>query len=140
MGNFRSKDKKEYGSWPISRVLSRTIIHLRYLSPNTFSDLPKSFCGSQNTDFYLVLLRVGFTLPQTLPLARCALTAPFQPYLKRRYIFCCTFRRLAPPRRYLALNPMEPGLSSSFQKRLSSQLPGREYQLFNSILKVKSLF
>ena len=30
----------------------------------------------------------------------------------RRYIFCGTFRRLAPPRRYLALWPMEPGLSS----------------------------
>jgi len=29
-----------------------------------------------------------------------------------RYIFCGTFRRLAPPRRYLALCPVEPGLSS----------------------------
>jgi hypothetical protein len=29
---------------------------------------------------YLVLLRVGFTLPPTLPPARCALTAPFHPY------------------------------------------------------------
>ncbi len=31
---------------------------------------------------YLVLLRVGFTLPQLLPAARCALTAPFHPYRK----------------------------------------------------------
>ena len=30
---------------------------------------------------YLVLLRVGFTLPPTLPAERCALTAPFHPYL-----------------------------------------------------------
>ena len=30
---------------------------------------------------YLVLLRVGFTLPPLLPAARCALTAPFHPYL-----------------------------------------------------------
>src|SRR5690606_3393530 len=30
----------------------------------------------------------------------------------RRYTLCCTFRRLAPPRRYLALCPAEPGLSS----------------------------
>ena len=30
---------------------------------------------------YLVLLRVGFTLPPTLPPGRCALTAPFHPYL-----------------------------------------------------------
>jgi len=29
---------------------------------------------------YLVLLPVGFTLPQLLPIARCALTAPFHPY------------------------------------------------------------
>ncbi len=30
----------------------------------------------------------------------------------RRYTLCCTFRRLSPPRRYLALCPVEPGLSS----------------------------
>jgi hypothetical protein len=30
---------------------------------------------------YLVLLTVGFTLPLELPPARCALTAPFHPYL-----------------------------------------------------------
>src|SRR5437763_117411 len=29
---------------------------------------------------YLVLLRVGFTLPPSLPPERCALTAPFHPY------------------------------------------------------------
>jgi len=29
---------------------------------------------------YLILLRVGFTLPLLLPRARCALTAPFHPY------------------------------------------------------------
>ena len=29
---------------------------------------------------YLVLLRVGFTLPRPLLSARCALTAPFHPY------------------------------------------------------------
>ena len=32
----------------------------------------------------------------------------------RRSAFCCTFRRLAPPRRYLAPCPAEPGLSSAF--------------------------
>ena len=31
----------------------------------------------------------------------------------RRSAFCCTFRRLAPPRRYLAPCPVEPGLSSA---------------------------
>jgi len=29
---------------------------------------------------YLVLLRMGFTLPTMLPARRCALTAPFHPY------------------------------------------------------------
>lgn len=33
---------------------------------------------------YLVLLRVGFTLPLMLPPARCALTAPFHPYRPSR--------------------------------------------------------
>ena len=54
-------------------------------------------------------------MPLLLPVARCALTAPFHPYRvtsDRRYIFCGTFRRLTPPRRYLAPCPMEPGLSS----------------------------
>lgn len=38
--------------------------------------------------------------------------------------FCCTFRRLAPPRRYLAPCPVEPGLSSAFFRmtRLSGRL------------------
>gem|GEM_PF-5738021 len=31
---------------------------------------------------------------------------------RRRYLFCGTFRGLAPPRRYLAPCPVEPGLSS----------------------------
>jgi hypothetical protein len=73
------------------------------------------------------LLRVGFTLPRLLPGARCALTAPFHPYPDEsgRYIFCGTFRRLTPPRCYLAPCPMEPGLSSAArrQQRLSGRLP-----------------
>ena len=37
----------------------------------------------------------------------------------RRFIFCCTFRRLTPPRRYLAPCPQEPGLSSTFREKCS---------------------
>ncbi len=78
-------------------------------------------------DSYLVLLRVGFSLPRLLPIVRCALTAPFHPYLlpkeSRRYIFCGTFRRLSPPRRYLAPCPVEPGLSSLCINR--ERLPDR---------------
>ena len=36
---------------------------------------------------YLVLLRVGFTLPRLLPAARCALTAPFHPYPPKRAVY-----------------------------------------------------
>src|SRR5690348_475808 len=35
----------------------------------------------------------------------------------RRSALCCTFRRLAPPRRYLAPCPAEPGLSSTLARR-----------------------
>jgi len=43
----------------------------------------------------------------------------------RRYIFCCTFRRLAPPRCYLAPCPVEPGLSSLFYIYRIARLPGQ---------------
>ena len=70
---------------------------------------------------YLALLQVGFTVPALLPRTRCALTAPFHPYRPpwltprqlRRSALCCTFRGLTPPRRYLAPDPLEPGLSST---------------------------
>ena len=38
----------------------------------------------RNTLRYLGLLRVGFTLPLPLLVARCALTAPFHPYHRHR--------------------------------------------------------
>ncbi len=107
-------------SQPVSRVLSRMTIHLGHMSPCASSDLPGDRadhtrpCGPSP---YLVLLRAGFTLPPLLPGARCALTAPFHPCLfrkeHRRSVLCGTFRGLAPPRRYLAPCPMEPGLSST---------------------------
>ena len=66
---------------------------------------------------YLVLLRAGFTVPQTV--TSCAVRSyrtlsPLPAYrgMLRRFTFCCTFRGLTPPRRYLALYPVEPGLSS----------------------------
>ncbi|GEM_PF-6878067 len=47
----------------------------------------------------------------------------------RRFALCCTCRRLAPPRRYLALCPMKPGLSSPClrKRRLPSQLRAGVY-------------
>ena len=74
------------GSRPVSRVLSKAAIHLRRTSPYACSDLPGSGAGHAWSPAgdplpYLVLLRVGFTLPPVLPPARCALTAPFHPCL-----------------------------------------------------------
>ena len=67
---------------------------------------------------YLALLRVEFTVPRTV--ARRAVRSyrtlsplPDPTYAgHRRFALCCTGRGLAPPRRYLAPCPVEPGLSS----------------------------
>src|SRR3989449_3243968 len=66
---------------------------------------------------YLALLRLGVTVPRPLPAARWALTPPFHPYpwIKGRSVFCGPIRRLAAPRRYLAVCPTELGLSSMRQ-------------------------
>ena len=53
----------------------------------------------------LGLLRVGFTVPLPLLVARCALTAPFHPYRDRsrwRFAFCGTFPELTLAGRYPA--------------------------------------
>ena len=109
-------DIRRKTSSPISRVLSGTVIHLGSASPQTSSNLPESSAG--HAIGFLFGLAPGGVYHRRglLPATRCALTAPFQPYRRpkalRRYTFCCTFRRLAPPRRYLAPCPAEPGLSS----------------------------
>ena len=43
--------------------------------------------GSRLTYPYLVLHWMGFTLPLLLPIMRCALTAPFHPYLNEAVYF-----------------------------------------------------
>jgi hypothetical protein len=124
------------GSRPVSRVLSRTVIHLGRTSPCASSNLPGSPRGPRvagEPACFPIWSCSEWGLPcrEPLPAARCALTAPFHPCRRcpeaalGRYVFCGTFRRLAPPRRYLALCPVEPGLSSPAMKpeRLSSRLP-----------------
>src|SRR4029077_8223360 len=53
---------------------------------------------------YSVLLPGGFALPLLLPGPRCALTAPFHPYLEnpRRFAFCGTVPGVAPAGGYPA--------------------------------------
>ena len=118
------RQRKGKGSRPISRVLSRTIIPLGYTSPCTSSDLPGSCVGHAlqlalraslfdlaPSGVYRAVEcchRRGALLPHPFTLTG------FTRVMLRRFTFCCTFRGLAPPRRYLALCPMEPGLSSTY--------------------------
>src|SRR5580692_2644928 len=71
---------------------------------------------------YLVLLRVGFTLPPSLLPERCALTAPFHPYSAAcaagRYVLCGTGR----PR---ALTPASRTLSGTLPCGVRTFLPRR---------------
>ena len=108
---------------PVSRVLSwerhssGTHITVRLKRPTRWLDRADPHF-SRSTPAYLVLLRGGFTMPVLLPVRRWALTPPFHPCLipsrgHRRSALCCTFRRVAPPRSYLAHCPGEPGLSSA---------------------------
>ncbi len=80
-----------------------------------------SACCNSSTLPYLVLLRMGFTLPPMLVGAvrsyRTISPLPDEETLARRYIFCGTFRGLTSPRRYLASCSMEPGLSSNPHRR-----------------------
>ena len=57
---------------------SRTHIAMRLKQPT------RAQRGQRHMNTYLVLLRVGFTLPLVLPLTRCALTAPFHPYFSKK--------------------------------------------------------
>jgi len=68
-------------SWPISRVLSWTVIHLGQQSLTGSSSLPGFSTG--RTMWTPIWPCSGWSLPchGLLPAARCALTAPFHPYL-----------------------------------------------------------
>jgi len=78
-------------SWPVSRVLSAATssgmtIHLGRPLPDASCNQPGRRPGNRpehrcSRHPYSVLLPVGFAVPPPLPDARCALTAPFHPYL-----------------------------------------------------------
>jgi len=115
LGNFEEK----WRSRPISRVLSWTVIPLGAASPLRSSSLPGPDAGHVMRSLF-GLAPGGVCRAGLLPGSRCALTAPFHPCHasedRSAVSFCCTFRRLAPPRRYLAPCPVEPGLSSAFHE------------------------
>ena len=89
-------DCKKFTSRPVSRVLfgrqalrddhsSGTYVTARLKQPTRMTHLETSVVLQSKlrapSHPYLVLLPVGFALPLLLPIARCALTAPFHPYL-----------------------------------------------------------
>jgi len=67
-------------SQPISRVLSWTIIHLGQVSPLASCDLPESSAGHTNGFLFGLAPSGVYHRRKLLPVARCALTAPFHPY------------------------------------------------------------
>src|SRR5215471_16138156 len=69
------------GSRPVSRVLSRAAIPLGCASPRLSSDLPGSSCGHTRRSPIRSCSGWGLPCRSVLPPARCALTAPFHPYL-----------------------------------------------------------
>ena len=138
-----SREAPAWGSWrspdsirirrrgTISRILfpaphpkapnQATTIPLAPPSLAESSDLPGGFGRAVlMTPPYLVLLHAGFSLPSALRRTRCALTAPFHPYLAEarvaceggRYVFCATFLQVALTGGYPAHCPLEFGLSS----------------------------
>jgi hypothetical protein len=124
------RQTKRRRSRPVSRVLSRTIIPLESPSPATSSGLPGSAGGHPLPLAwrlpYLALLQVGFAVPPNVATGavrsyRTVSPLPASLLTLRRSIFCCTFRRLTPPRRYLAPCPQEPGLSSPFREKCSDR-------------------
>ena len=115
-------------SRPVSRVLSGTVIPLGRTSPSGSSDLPGNDAGRAIVPLFDLAPGGVCRAARRCPRARCALTAPFHHHhaprkAVRLSALCCTFRRLAPPRRYLAPCPVEPGLSSA--RLRATRLSGR---------------
>ena len=80
-GVGESGENRKKLSQPISRVLSWTIIHLGITSPLCSSDPPESNARHAERIPIWSCSRWGLPCRLVLPLTRCALTAPFHPYL-----------------------------------------------------------
>jgi hypothetical protein len=97
--------------------------------PRPQATYPEAHAGQRELPPYLVLLRTGFTrtggvapaagelLPRHFTLTRLSGLRPSD----RRYIFCCTFRRVSPPGRYPAYCPC--GVRTFLYRRKERQRP-----------------
>ncbi len=115
---------EESGSQPVSRVLSRTVIHLGPVSPLASRDLPGPDAGSAKWSLFgLAPSGVCRTVDVATNVVRSYRTVSPLPVPlggHRRSTLCCTFRRLTSPRHYLAPCPMEPGLSSTLESKAAT--------------------
>ena len=116
-------------SRPISRVLSRTIIHLRYASPRTSSDLPGSTCGPHARPHHedeAACSPIWSCSGRGLPCHRCChrrgallphrftLAAPFTGGLAVYFLLHFPWARA--PQALPGALPWEPGLSSTLAR------------------------
>ncbi len=119
--NAAVEPRSRRASQPVSRVLSWIIIHLDRKSPIGLKQptrkrrgprhcFPIWSCSGWGLPCHDCYQPRGALLPHHFTLTRRRIAR--QRYAGR-YTFCCTGRRLAPPRRYLAPCPAEPGLSSN---------------------------
>ena len=74
-----------YKPGSVTLMPASATIHLERLLPDASSNLPGHDAGPHLNGTplecpYMVLLRMGFTMPALLPDRRCAFTAPFHPY------------------------------------------------------------
>ena len=104
----------KYKSQPVSRVLSWIIIHLDWKSPSSLKQPTRKRRGPRHS--FPIWSCSGWGLPCHFCYQKRGALLPHPFTLTSRSwrsSLCCTGRRLAPPRRYLAPCPVEPGLSSS---------------------------
>lgn len=116
--------EKRGGSQPVSRVLSRTVIHLGPVSPLASRDLPGPDAGSAKWSLFGLapggVYRAVDVATNAVRSYRTVSPLPVPHRGHRRSTLCCTFRRLTSPRRYLAPCPMEPGLSSTLESKAAT--------------------
>ncbi len=142
------KPNSVYAVIPLGAALPRTLI----------SDLPGGFGHCQEPPCrigpmrnrrlapgpgfppYLVLLRVGFTLPLALLPARCALTAPFHPCYctnqppkgcptQWRYVFCGTSRpRVLKPASRTLSGTLPCGVRTFLPRQPLSAVAGKDFR------------
>ncbi len=117
----------------VCAVRQRTvIIQLGRLLPDASCTRPGSSAGRLIAPLF-GLAPSGVWPADMSPCRRWALTPPFHPYplpaqphgraRSRRYRFCATFRRIAPPGCYPALCPVELGLSSDRRRNAGTRSP-----------------